>query len=83
MTSEGLDEMFEGDFPNMWADKFTLMLMGGRATPSSLLRWVAMSPISVSENLADINCVETACTAATEDYRIENVTLMESHNGAT
>ena len=31
MTSEGLEEMFEGDSADMCAGKFSLMLMGGRA----------------------------------------------------
>ena len=31
MTSEGLGEMFEGDSADMYAEKFPLMLMGGRA----------------------------------------------------
>ena len=31
MTSEGLEEMFEGDFADTFADKFSPMLMGGRA----------------------------------------------------
>ena len=31
MTSEGLGEMFEGDSADMSAEKFPLMLMGGRA----------------------------------------------------
>ena len=29
MTSEGLGEMFEGDFADMFAEKFLLVLMGG------------------------------------------------------
>jgi hypothetical protein len=29
MTSEGLGEMFEGDFANTFADKFPLVSMGG------------------------------------------------------
>ena len=31
MTSEGMGEMFEGDFADMCADKFPLISMGGRA----------------------------------------------------
>ena len=31
MTSEGLGEKFEGDYSDMCAGKFSLMLMGGRA----------------------------------------------------
>ena len=31
MTSEGLGEMFEGDFADTCADKFPLVSMGGRA----------------------------------------------------
>ena len=31
MTSEGLREMFEGNFADTCAEKFPLMLMGGRA----------------------------------------------------
>jgi hypothetical protein len=30
MTSEGLEEMFEGDYADMCAGKFIHMLMGGR-----------------------------------------------------
>ena len=35
-TSEGFGEMFEGDFANMCANTFPLMLMGGRTTMSQL-----------------------------------------------
>ena len=31
MTSEGLGEVFEGDFADMCAEKFPLVSMGGRA----------------------------------------------------
>jgi hypothetical protein len=31
MTSEGLGEMFEGDCADMCAEKFPLILIGGRA----------------------------------------------------
>ena len=31
MTSEGLGEIFEGDSADMYAGKFPLMLIGGRA----------------------------------------------------
>ena len=31
MTLEGLGEVFEGDSADMWAGKFQLMSMGGRA----------------------------------------------------
>jgi hypothetical protein len=31
MTSDGLGEIFEGDTADMYAGKFPLMLMGGRA----------------------------------------------------
>jgi hypothetical protein len=31
MTSEGLGEVFQGDSADMCADKFPLVLMGGRA----------------------------------------------------
>jgi hypothetical protein len=35
ITSDGLGEIFEGDFANMRDRKILLMSMGGRATPSS------------------------------------------------
>ena len=31
MSSEGLGEVFEGDSADMWAGKFPLLSMGGRA----------------------------------------------------
>ena len=45
MTSEGLGEMFEGDSADMCADKFLLMLMGGRA-----------EGLACAEKLADRGC---------------------------
>ena len=36
MASGGLGEKFESDFADICADKFPLMSMGGRATPSSM-----------------------------------------------
>ena len=36
LTSEGAVEIFKGDFADMFAKFSLLMLMGGRATPSSM-----------------------------------------------
>ena len=38
MTSEGLWEMFKGDFAETCSDKILLKLMGRRATPTSVRR---------------------------------------------
>jgi hypothetical protein len=48
MTSEGLGEMFEGDFANMCADNFSLMSMGGRAEGLACTDPGVRTPISVS-----------------------------------
>ena len=47
MTSEGLGDMFKGAS----ADTFTLVVMGGRADPSSVRRRGARTPIGASGNL--------------------------------
>ena len=48
MTSEGLWEMFEGDFADTCAEKFLLMLMGGRVKCAQTVSEEA--PIGVSGN---------------------------------
>ena len=45
MTSEGLGEMFEGDFADTGIDKFSPMSMWGQATLSSMNRQKARTPI--------------------------------------
>ena len=32
MTSEGFEDMFDGNFADTWANKFPLILMAGRVT---------------------------------------------------
>ena len=49
MISEGLGEMFEGDFADMCGTHFSLMLMGGRAEGLACADPVARTPIGVSE----------------------------------
>ena len=44
-------EMFEGDFADMCAGKFLLMLMGGRAEGPACADPGARTPIGVSGNL--------------------------------
>ena len=50
MTSEGLGEMFEGNSADTCADKFPLMLMGGRAEGLACADPGARTPIGVSVN---------------------------------
>jgi hypothetical protein len=47
-TSEGLNEMFEGDFSGMCTNKFQLMLVGGQAEGLTCSDPGARTPISVS-----------------------------------
>ena len=47
MTSDG----FEGDFAETWATKFSLLLMGGWATPITVQGRGERIPIGVRENL--------------------------------
>ena len=47
MTSERLDVMFKGDSADTYARKFPLVLMGGRANPSSVRRWEALSDFDI------------------------------------
>ena len=51
MTSEGLGEMFEGDFGDMCAENLSLMLMGGRTDWSKVHRRGARTPIGTDGNL--------------------------------
>ena len=48
MTSEGLGEIFEGDYADMCAGKFLLMLMGGQAEGLPCADPGARTPIGVS-----------------------------------
>jgi hypothetical protein len=48
MTSEGFWEMFDGDFADMCAVKFSLMLMGGKAEGLACTDQGARTPIGVS-----------------------------------
>ena len=47
MTSEGLGEMFEGDFADTCTGKFPLMSMGGREEGLALADPGARTPIGV------------------------------------
>ena len=49
MTSEGLGEMFEGDFADMCGEKCPLMLMGGQAEGLACIEPGARTPIGVSK----------------------------------
>ena len=50
MTYEGLGEMFEGDYADTYAGKFTLVSMGGRAEGLACADPVARTPIDASGN---------------------------------
>ena len=50
MTSEGLGEMFEGDYADMCAGKFPLVSMGGRAEGLACADPGARTPIGASGN---------------------------------
>ena len=50
MTSEGLGDMFEGDSADMFAGKFPLVLMGGRAVGLACADPGARTPIGASRN---------------------------------
>ena len=51
MTFEGLGEIFEGDSADMCAEKFPLVLMGGRAEGLACADPEAKTPIGASGNL--------------------------------
>ena len=51
MSSWGLGEMFEGDFADMCAEKFPLVLMGGRAEGLACADPRARTTICTSGNL--------------------------------
>ena len=51
MTSEGLGEMFEGDSADTCAEKFLLVLMGGRAEGLACADPGARTPIGASGNM--------------------------------
>ena len=50
MTSEGLEEMLEGDSADMCAGKFLLVLIGGRAEGLACADPGARTPIGTSGN---------------------------------
>ena len=50
MTSEGLGEMFEGDSADMYAGKFPLVSMGGRAEGLTCADQGVRTPIGASGN---------------------------------
>ena len=50
MTSEGLGEMFEGDFADTCTEKFPPMSMGGRAEGKVCADLGAKTPIDFSGN---------------------------------
>ena len=52
MTSEGLGEMFEVDSADMWAGKFPLVSMGGRAEGLAYADPRARTPIGASGNFS-------------------------------
>ena len=51
ISSYQLGEMFEGDFTDTCVRKFSLVLKGGQADPSSVRRRGARTPIGTSLNL--------------------------------
>ena len=51
MTSEGLEEMFEGNFADMCANKIPFIAMGGRAEGLECADPGARTPIGVSGDL--------------------------------
>ena len=55
-TSEGLGEMFEGNSSEMWAGKFPLMSMGGRAEGLACVDPGARNPIGVSRIDLFVQC---------------------------
>ena len=57
MTSEGLGEMFEGDYADTCAGKFPLMSMGGRAEGLACADLGARNPIGVSGNFITLDTI--------------------------
>ena len=55
MTSEGLGEMFEGDSADMYAGKFPLVSMGGRAEGLACADPGARTLIGASGNFLNKN----------------------------
>ena len=51
MTSDGLGQLFEGDFAVTSSEMFSLMSMRGQATPYSVRRREERTPIGMSGNL--------------------------------
>ena len=67
MTFEGSEEMFEGDFIDKCANKFSLMSMGGRAKGLACADLEAWTPIGVSRNLLGV-CHQTKKHKAKLDW---------------
>ena len=68
MTSEGLGEMFEGDSAEMYARKFLLVSMGGRAEGLTCAGPGARTPIGASGNLPSWHWVALR-TLVPENFR--------------
>ena len=49
ITSEGLGEISEGDFSEIYAEKYPIVSMGGRVDLSTVRRWGTLTPISASK----------------------------------
>ena len=60
MTSEGLGEMFEGDYADTCGGKFLLMLMGGRAEGLTCADPGGRTPIGLSGNF-NISRLQQQC----------------------
>ena len=65
MTSEGLGEMFEGDFADTCGGKFPLMYMGGQAEGLACADPGVRTPIGASGNYLlyltfELHCILTA-----------------------
>ena len=65
MTFEGLGEMFEGDFADMCADTFLLMLMGAGAEGLACTDPKARTSISMSGNNLQEETVQVYGVTAT------------------
>jgi hypothetical protein len=64
MTSEGLGEVFKGDFTDTYAGKCPLVLMGGRMNPSSVRRRGARTPIGASNKFIKLLILRCTLTSA-------------------
>ena len=59
MASDGLGEMFEGDFADTYGENVLLMSIGGQADLSSMHIQGARTPIGASGNfsISVLNCI--------------------------